>query len=208
MTRPPKPSPYSTPPSGARATRRLVRETPLPPWDEPSAGPERVWIFPDAVPGQVQESPPAPAPTPAQFPNPISWDAATAPPGTAAAPASILIATAEPGWAKTAACALRWQYRLGVVSTAEEALDLLHAQTPDLLLLDRSLPGDGAMQICHALAHSPALRTVTFLWLADRHTAEACAHADLLGAATVLTPPCSPTRLLLSVQSALARRAA
>ncbi len=93
-------------------------------------------------------------------------------------------------------------YRPIVASNAEEALRLVDAEKPDLVLLDLMLSGaDGIelMQRILGIADIP----VIFLSAYGRH--EVIAQAFDLGAADYVTKPFSPTELIARVKAALRR---
>ena len=89
-----------------------------------------------------------------------------------------------------------------VASGAEDALRLVEAEKPDLVLLDLMLPGtDGLrlMQSIQEIADVP----VIFLSAYGRH--EVIAQAFDMGAADYVTKPFSPTELIARVKAALRR---
>lgn len=95
----------------------------------------------------------------------------------------------------------------GFVSTAEEALKLLHWRRPDLLLLDERLPGERGTGFLRRLRNSPNFYDLPVLMFTsvDGEQDERRAYYD--GAQDYIRKPVSPTELVWRVNQALKVRA-
>ena len=96
-------------------------------------------------------------------------------------------------------------YRVETAPSGAAALDALHRDLPDLLVLDRMLPGVSGDDVLKAVRGDPAMRTVPVLVLtAKREQADRIRGLEL-GADDYLTKPFSPRELVLRVDSVLRR---
>ena len=93
-------------------------------------------------------------------------------------------------------------YAVASVETGEEALRALKAQTPDLLVLDLSLPGMSGLDVCRAVR---ARSRVPILVLSVRDADRDKVSALDLGADDYLTKPFSAAELLARIRALLRR---
>jgi DNA-binding response OmpR family regulator len=97
----------------------------------------------------------------------------------------------------------RAEYEVVLAADGQGALDAVHAQRPDLVVLDLMLPGIDGLEVCRRLRRNdPNLPVVMLTALGD----EADRVVGLsLGADDYVTKPFSPRELVLRVQSVLRR---
>ena len=97
----------------------------------------------------------------------------------------------------------RAEYEVVLAADGQGALDAVHAQRPDLVVLDLMLPGIDGLEVCRRLRRDdPELPVVMLTALGD----EADRVVGLsLGADDYVTKPFSPRELVLRVQSVLRR---
>lgn len=87
----------------------------------------------------------------------------------------------------------------------EQALEIIHQEQPDLVLLDAMMPGLDGFAVCRQVKQVDALEHVVVVMLTakgqsfDRH------HASAVGADRYLTKPFDPDQLLVVAQEVLAR---
>lgn len=95
-------------------------------------------------------------------------------------------------------------YSTQAATSAEQALEMLVYQTPDLFVIDTSLPGISGFQLCQTLreqartAHVPILLTSTWF------DCEAIWHGQRVGATDFLEKAALPFNMLAKVRSSLA----
>ena len=99
----------------------------------------------------------------------------------------------------------RNKYRVKVVDSGEEALELATQFQPDLILLDIMLPGADGLEVCKNLKANPKTQRMPIIMLTAL-----CEEADIvtgleLGADDYITKPFSPRVLLARVKAALRR---
>ncbi len=95
-------------------------------------------------------------------------------------------------------------YKPIVASDAEEALRMVDAEKPDLVLLDLMLAGTDGIELMQTILETADV-PVIFLSAYARH--EVIAQAIDMGAADYVTKPFSPTELVARVRAALRRAA-
>jgi DNA-binding response OmpR family regulator len=93
-----------------------------------------------------------------------------------------------------------------VVSSGADALAAVRQRTPDLVVLDRMLPGLDGLEICRALRANPATATLPIIMLTARAEESDRIVGLELGADDYVTKPFSPKELVARV-GALLRRA-
>lgn len=122
------------------------------------------------------------------------------------ASARILVVEDEPEIAAVIAYQLaRDGYRVETASTGIEALDAVSRDPPDLMVLDRMLPGLSGDEVLKAIRVNPATRTVPVLVLTAKREQEDRIEGFELGADDYLTKPFSPRELVLRVEAILRR---
>jgi two-component system phosphate regulon response regulator PhoB len=96
-------------------------------------------------------------------------------------------------------------YRVKVVGSGEEALEVVNDWLPDLVLLDIMLPGTDGLEVCKQIKAAPQTRRIPVIMLtALGEEADIVAGLEL-GADDYVTKPFSPRVLLARVKAALRR---
>ncbi|MDE2678510.1 MAG: response regulator transcription factor [Gemmatimonadota bacterium] len=121
-------------------------------------------------------------------------------------PARILVIEDDPGIAALVAYQLtRAGYRVETAGGGDGGLESLHREIPDLVVLDRMLPGLSGDQVLAAIREDPATRCIPVLVLtAKREQADRIEGLEM-GADDYLTKPFSPRELVLRVEAILRR---
>lgn len=96
-------------------------------------------------------------------------------------------------------------YRVETALTGAAALDALHRDLPDLLVLDRMLPEISGDDVLLALREDPATQAVPVLILTAKKDRADRIQGLELGADDYLTKPFSPRELVLRVDAILRR---
>ncbi|MXW18151.1 MAG: response regulator transcription factor [Gemmatimonadetes bacterium] len=96
-------------------------------------------------------------------------------------------------------------YRVETALTGAAALDALHRDLPDLLVLDRMLPEISGDDVLKALREDPATQAVPVLILTAKKDRADRIQGLELGADDYLTKPFSPRELVLRVDAILRR---
>ncbi|GAB2838105.1 response regulator transcription factor [Lentzea nigeriaca] len=99
-------------------------------------------------------------------------------------------------------------HRVVVVHDGREALEVVRAQQPQLVVLDLMLPGLGGLDVCRALRAGKDESGVLVLMLTARSTEDDLLHGLGLGADDYMTKPFSPRELVARVRTLLRRRPA
>ena len=94
-----------------------------------------------------------------------------------------------------------------VVSAARgrEGLRLAATNRPHVILLDVLMPGMDGWETCTRLKSDPETESIPVILLTGATDLDLTDHAMAVGASDVLTKPCSPGRLLETVQKVLRR---
>ncbi len=118
----------------------------------------------------------------------------------------VLVVEDEPDIAALIAYQLtREGYRVETATTGTEALNALSREAPDLVVLDRMLPGLSGDEVLAALKGEAATRTIPVLVLTAKREQEDRIEGFELGADDYLTKPFSPRELVLRVKAILRR---
>ena len=91
--------------------------------------------------------------------------------------------------------------RVVEASTGEQALDLLDAVRPDLVLLDVNMPGIDGFEVCRRIRADGRYAGTKVVMLTAAAQAADRARGRAVGADEYLTKPFSPIRLLGVVQA-------
>jgi ribonuclease P protein subunit RPR2 len=86
------------------------------------------------------------------------------------------------------------EFEVREACSAEQALEVIRSWTPDIVLLDVSLPGMDGLTLCAELARSEAHRDAAVILLTGEQLSETTAR--LAGAKAVMRKPFSPLELL------------
>ena len=125
---------------------------------------------------------------------------------SAATTQRILVVEDEPDIAALIAYQLtREGYRVETAATGTEALESVSREIPDLLVLDRMLPGISGDEVLQALKTESATRGIPVLILTAKREQDERIEGLELGADDYLTKPFSPRELVLRVQAILRR---
>ncbi len=120
--------------------------------------------------------------------------------------ARVLVVEDEPDIAALVAYQLtREGFRVETAATGTEALTAVHRELPDLVVLDRMLPGVTGDEVLKTLKVEPSTRGVPVLVLTARREQEERIEGLELGADDYLTKPFSPRELVLRVHAILRR---
>ena len=96
-------------------------------------------------------------------------------------------------------------YRVETAANGSEGLDALHRELPDLVVLDRMLPGVSGDEILKAIRSDSTTKEVPVLVLTAKREQEDRIQGLELGADDYLTKPFSPRELVLRVDAILRR---
>ena len=96
-------------------------------------------------------------------------------------------------------------FRVETAADSSQALSSIEREVPDLLVLDRMLPGVSGDEILRMLRKQPATRGLPVLMLTAKREQEDRIEGLELGADDYLTKPFSPRELALRVRSILRR---
>jgi two-component system phosphate regulon response regulator PhoB len=99
-------------------------------------------------------------------------------------------------------------HRVETAGTGTDALGAIRREIPDLVVLDRMLPGMSGDEVLRTLRADPATRFVPVLVLTARRDQEERIRGFELGADDYITKPFSPRELVLRVGAVLRRASA
>ncbi len=118
----------------------------------------------------------------------------------------VLVVEDEPDIAALVAYQLtREGFRVETTGSGTEALDAVGREIPDLVVLDRMLPGLSGDDVLQSLKNDPATSHVPVLMLTAKREQEDRIEGLELGADDYLTKPFSPRELVLRAQAILRR---
>ncbi len=118
----------------------------------------------------------------------------------------VLVVEDEPDIAALIAYQLtREGFRVATAGNGNEALEAVEREIPDLLVLDRMLPGLSGDEVLVRLRAEAATATLPVLMLTAKREQEDRIEGLELGADDYLTKPFSPRELVLRVQAILRR---
>jgi two-component system phosphate regulon response regulator PhoB len=118
----------------------------------------------------------------------------------------VLVVEDEPDIAALIAYQLtREGFRVETAGNGHEALQSVGRDIPDLVVLDRMLPGVGGDEILRRLREEPGTANIPVLVLTAKKEQEDRIQGFELGADDYLTKPFSPRELVLRVQAILRR---
>lgn len=118
----------------------------------------------------------------------------------------VLVVEDEPDIAALVAYQLtREGFRVETVSNGSDALAAVNREIPDLVVLDRMLPGLSGDDVLKSLRKESATKTIPILVLTAKREQEDRIEGFELGADDYLTKPFSPRELVLRVNAILRR---
>lgn len=96
-------------------------------------------------------------------------------------------------------------FRVETAHSGDDALEAVHREIPDLVVLDRMLPGVSGDEVLRDLRSESATRSIPVLMLTAKREKEERIEGLEMGADDYLTKPFSPRELVLRVQAILRR---
>ncbi len=93
------------------------------------------------------------------------------------------------------------------VTDSTKAIDAIHSQRPDLLLLDLMMPGLSGFEILQMVRNDPQLREIPVIVLTSASDSDTKLRVLELGATDFLEKPVDPSELKLRVRNTLAFKA-
>lgn len=121
--------------------------------------------------------------------------------------AQILVVEDEPDAAELLAFNLRAAgHEVSIVDDGMSGLKVAQTTRPELLILDRMLPGMSGIEVCNTLRRDPATQDMAIIMLTARAAESDRVKGFECGADDYVTKPFSMRELLLRVQSLLKRR--
>lgn len=94
----------------------------------------------------------------------------------------------------------------GLVKDGAEALRVVKARRPDLLILDCNMPGMSGVLVLRELRNTPALYNLPVMMLTGRRSAQDVDLAMFAGADAYVKKPFDPDELVFKVEELLASR--
>jgi len=95
-------------------------------------------------------------------------------------------------------------FEVSIANDGEEAVNMIRAQRPDLVLLDVMMPKKSGFEVCQEIKADPALQSVRILMLTAKGRDTEVAKGLALGADAYMTKPFSTKELVERVRSMLA----
>ncbi len=97
-------------------------------------------------------------------------------------------------------------FQVGYADNGEQALALIKADHPDLIVLDLMLPGLNGLEICQAVRNDNNTRDIPIIMLTAKSEEDDIATGLDMGADDYITKPFSPKILVSRVKAALRRQ--
>jgi DNA-binding response OmpR family regulator len=101
---------------------------------------------------------------------------------------------------------LEAEFNVVTAARGRDGLRLAATNHPDAILLDVLMPGMDGWETCTRLKSDPATESIPVILLTGTTDIDLTDHAMAVGACDVLTKPCSPDRLLGTIQRVLRRQ--
>lgn len=94
-------------------------------------------------------------------------------------------------------------YSVIVAENGEDALDIIHKYSPDLVLLDIMLPGIDGYEVCEIVRLNPKYRHIKIIFLTAKGREVEIAKGMALGADAYITKPFSNAEVVAKVKELL-----
>ncbi len=112
----------------------------------------------------------------------------------------VLVADDEPNIVKIMEFELKKSgYQVMTANDGQEALELVKANPPDLILSDIMMPKMDGYELCREVKKDPALRGIPFIFLTAKTGLENRIQGYILGATKYITKPCGRQDLLKAI---------
>lgn len=98
---------------------------------------------------------------------------------------------------------LRGGYQVSVAVGGTEALELVAARPPDLVLLDVSMPGMDGFEVCSRIKAAPATRAIPVIFVTGMTEEEGQSRAIAAGGADFIVRPIDPETLHAKISACL-----
>jgi two-component system sensor histidine kinase/response regulator len=95
------------------------------------------------------------------------------------------------------------EYRIAAAGNGHQALDMIPAARPDLVLLDIMMPGMDGYEVCRQLKTNPAAADIPIIFLTAKAETADIVKGFELGAVDYVTKPFNPAELLVRVKTHL-----
>ncbi|MBP0000005.1 MAG: response regulator [Cyanobacteria bacterium SID2] len=89
--------------------------------------------------------------------------------------------------------------------SAEEALQKLQSNKPDLIVLDVILPGQSGFELCREIKTDPETKSIPAIVCSSKNTDVDKTWGNMLGADAYLTKPVDETLLIQTVRKLVSR---
>lgn len=121
----------------------------------------------------------------------------------------ILIVEDDPDARKVLSLILKLDgFEMSTASGGQEAVQMLQAEVPDLVLLDMMMPVMDGYEVCRWMRANPATAHVPVVMLSGKADPESVAHGLEAGANEYLAKPIKPSILTRQLRAILMRAAA
>ncbi|OUS11953.1 hypothetical protein A9Q89_07265 [Gammaproteobacteria bacterium 53_120_T64] len=125
--------------------------------------------------------------------------------GDTASRASILIVDDDPTLLRLYAAYLAKKYKVGVATSAEEAIEKLKCKKVDLIISDINMPQMSGLGLCKQLQLNQHTETLPFIFLSAHDNSHLQQRANGLGVDDYLRKPVDKQRLTCSIERVLSR---
>jgi putative two-component system response regulator len=121
--------------------------------------------------------------------------------------AHILLVDDEPANLQLLRSILSEEYRLSFGRSADEALELVAQEAPDLILLDVVMPQRSGYYVCRQLKANPATAAIPVIFVSSLTNAADQSNGFAMGAVGYVTKPINPALVRAQVREHLKQRA-
>lgn len=121
--------------------------------------------------------------------------------------AHILLVDDEPTNLQLLRSILSEEYRLSFAGSADEALNLVAQEAPDLILLDVVMPERSGYYVCRQLKATPATSTIPVIFVSALTNEADQSTGFAVGAVGYVTKPVTPTLVREQVRTHLKQHA-